>query len=615
MNILRRILFWLPGGQSLGGPYLIALSLLIALFWATTINAVAQESEIPTLPPDAETGQPIHAERCANCHGPLGQGDGELAPNLPNPPAAHGSTEYLRTAVPVEMFNTITDGRIPQGMPPFGSESSDPLSDADRWDLIAIIYSFGTPVENVEAGQLVYEENCLACHGEEGLGDGPDAAGLDTVPGDLAALDFWFNVSNQNVFDSLANGNQISEHEYELDDEALRSVVDYMRTFSYGYADVLAALRPLETASVSGQAVNVTTGEPLTGEATALLRAFTSDLDITLTMSQTLNADGFYIFELNDVPQDWFFRVSLTHDDVEFGSDFGQVTFDQPELDLPVTVYDKTSDPSRITVQQMHTFLDFSADQLTVSELYVVSNEDNSVFVGESGDPAEGTFEFSVPEGAEQLIFQRGFGSIDSFIPATEIIETESGWADTLPLRPGPGTLTLLVQYSLPYDGEAVLSHPLNYATFSVNLVLPEVGVTLDESNGWVNGGTQAMEGGSVTSYQQLALPADSELVLNLEGQPRASGSSTTNLVSDNVLELAIGFGVALLVAGIAAVVIRRWRLDSADEPLDRDELLQEIADLDDAYEAGEISEADYHLEREAILADLKAVWEADSSE
>jgi hypothetical protein len=85
--------------------------------------------------------------------------------------------------------------------------------------------------------------------------------------------------------------------------------------------------------------------------------------------------------------------------------------------------------------------------------------------------------------------------------------------------------------------------------------------------------------------------------------------------VSDNVLELAIGFGVALLVAGIAAVVIRRWRLDSADEPLDRDELLQEIADLDDAYEAGEISEADYHLEREAILADLKAVWEADSSE
>ncbi len=615
MNIFRRFLFWLPGSQSLGGPYLIVLSLLIALIWATANSAAAQESELPTQPPDTDAGLAIYADRCANCHGPFGQGDGELAPNLPNPPTAHGSAEYLQTAVPTEMFGVITSGRIPRGMPPFGPDSSDPLSDAERWDLIATLYSFGTPVEKVEAGQLVYEENCLACHGEEGLGDGPDADGLETTPGDLAELDFWFKISNQNVFDSLANGNQVREHEYELDDEALHSVVDYMRTFSYGHADVLAALRPLETASVSGQAINATTGEPLTDETTALLRAFTRDLDITLTMSQTLNAEGYYIFDLNDVPQDWFFRISLTHDDVEFGSDFGQVTFDQPGLDLPVTVYDKTSDPSRITVQQMHTFLDFSDDQLTVSELYVVSNEDNSVFVGESGDPAGGTFEFSVPDGAEQLIFQRGFGSIDSFIPATEIIETDSGWADTLPLRPGPGTLTLLVQYSLPYDGEVALAHPLNYATFSVNLVLPDVGVTLDESSGWVNGGTQAMEGGSVTSYQQLALPAGSELVLNLEGQPRAGGTSTINLVSDNALELAIGFAAALVVAGIAAVVIRRWRLDSGDEILDRDELLQEIADLDDAYEAGEIGEADYHRDREAILADLKAIWEADSGE
>jgi len=615
MNILSRFLFRLPGGQSLGGLYLIAFVLVITLLWATAHSVVAQESELPNQPPDTETGLAIYADRCANCHGPFGQGDGELAPNLPNPPTAHGSAEYLQTAVPVEMFDVITSGRIPQGMPPFGQDSSDPLSDADRWDLIATLYSFGTPVENVEAGQLVYEENCLACHGEDGRGDGPEAAGLDTAPGDLAEIGFWFNISNQNVFDSLANVNQIKEHAYELDDEALRSVVDYMRTFSYGYADVLAALRPLETASVSGQAINASTGEPLADETTALLRAFTRDLNITLTMSQTLNAEGYYLFDLEDVPQDWFFRISLTHDDVEFGSDFGQVTFDQPELDLPVTVYNKTSDPSRITIQQMHTFLDFSDDQLTVSELYVVSNEDNTVFVGESGDPAGGTFEFSVPEGADQLIFQRGFGSIDSFIPATEIIETNSGWADTLPLRPGPGSLTLLVQYSLPYDGEVAFAHPLNYATFSVNLVLPDVGVTLDESSGWVNGGTQAMEGGSVTSYQQMALPAGSELVLNLEGQPRAGGISTTNLVSDNALELVLGVAAALVVVGIAAVVIRRWQLDSGDEILDRDELLQEIADLDDAYDAGEISETDYQRDREAILADLKAIWETDPAE
>ena len=112
-----------------------------------------------------------------------------------------------------------------------------------------------------------------------------------------------------------------------------------------------------------------------------------------------------------------------------------------------------------------------------------------------------------------------------------------------------------------------------------------------------------------------MALPAGSELVLNLEGQPRAGGISTTNLVSDNALELVLGVGAALVVVGIAAVIIRRWQLDSGDEILDRDELLQEIADLDDAYDAGEISETDYQRDREAILADLKAIWETDPAE
>jgi hypothetical protein len=43
---------------------------------------------------------------------------------------------------------------------------------------------------------------------------------------------------------------------------------------------------------------------------------------------------------------------------------------------------------------------------------------------------------------------------------------------------------------------------------------------------------------------------------------------------------------------------------------MSRDELLDELADLDDAFEAGEINEADYHRERDEIKADLMAIWE-----
>ncbi len=614
MNLSRIRFSYLKDGLQQGRRNLIAAALLAALLWLVAGIVTAQSGAVPGERPDAAAGLPVHSERCANCHGVIGQGDGELAANLPNPPAAHGSTEYLRTAVPSEMFDVVTNGRVPMGMPPFGPDSSNPLSESERWNLIVALYSFGTPIESVEQGQVIYEENCLACHGEDGQGDGPEAAALSTDPGDLRDLNYWFTTSNQAVFDTLAEGSAIEAHDFDLSDEELWSVVDYMRGFSYVYTDALAQFRPLETAAVSGQVMNGTTGDAVTENASALLRAFTQDLEITLTMTDTLDAEGRFQFDLTDVPQDWFFRVALNYDDVEFGSDFGQVSFSQPELDLPITVFDKTSDPSAINIQQMHAVLVFNENQVVVSELYIVSNDSATVFVGESGNPEQGTFELAIPEAAEQVTIQRGFGSIDSFIPANEVIQTESGWADTLPLRPGPGSLMLLVQYALPYEDQLSIAHPLNYPTAGVNLVLPEMGVILDEADGWVNRGTQEMEGGIVTAYGLTDLAAGSEIKLSLEGQPRLETSSASRVVSDNATELVIGVVAALVVIGVAAVVIRRWRLDTEEEMWDRDELMQAIADLDDAYEAGEIEEDDYHHQREELKAELMAIWEEEEN-
>ena len=596
------------------GSLILALLLFAGNAIGQVSTASGQEPAVPAEPPIAAAGLSTHSERCANCHGPRGLGDGELAANLPNPPAAHASLEYLRPAVPADMFNSITNGRIPQGMPPFGSESSDPLTDSQRWNAIAAIYSLGTPIASVGDGRDVYLENCLACHGEEGRGDGPEAADLDTDPGDIGSLAYWSAISNQTVFDTLATG-QIESHETaaDLSDDDLWTVVDYMRTFSYEYTDALAEFRPLKTAAISGAIVNGTSGEPLDGEHTAVLRAFTQDLNITLNMTTTLDAGGNYTFDLVDVPQDWFYRVGVTYDDVEFGSDFGQLSFDVTELEMPVTVYESTSDPSGLNIEQLHLILTFGPDTIQVSELYQVNNNENTVFTGESGSADLGTFEISVPAGATRLDFQRGFGSIDSFIPAQEVIQTESGFADTLPLRPGPASLTILATYELPYDDQASLSHPLNYDTSRVNLVLPDIGVKLADTAGWVAGGQTAMQGGSVSTYGQSDLQAGSELSLDLEGKPRSttSSSSTVSSISDNSTELLIGAVAAVIVTGIAAVFIRRWRFEAGEER-DQDELLQALADLDDEFAAGEIDERTYQRERKDLKAELAAIWQGE---
>ena len=219
--------------------------------------------------------------------------------------------------------------------------------------------------------------------------------------------------------------------------------------------------------------------------------------------------------------------------------------------------------------------------------------------------------DFFLPDGAQDVTFQRGFGSIDSFIPANEVIETESGFADTLPMRPGPGSLTLVALYSLPYEDQGTVSHSIGYNTGAVNLVIPDVGVTLEGDN-WTSGGSQNMGAGPVSTYGQGNLPAGTDLILRLAGEPdlsSVSGATGSNVIRDNAKELLIGVVVAVGVIAIAAWIIRGWRQDPVQE-MSREELLQELADLDDDFEAGEIDEAEYHRLREEIKADLMAIWE-----
>lgn len=54
--------------------------------------------------------------------------------------------------------------------------------------LLATFLLMGTSPETPMRGQMLFMENCIACHGAEGRGDGPLAAGLTTPPADLTRI-------------------------------------------------------------------------------------------------------------------------------------------------------------------------------------------------------------------------------------------------------------------------------------------------------------------------------------------------------------------------------------------------------------------------------------------
>lgn len=601
----------------------IILALAAALLVVAPLST-AQEPVLPTAPPDGATGLDLFGERCANCHGPAGAGDGELAGSLPAPPRPFDAN-YVLTAQPSAMFNQITNGNLNVGMPPFGPASQNPVSEPNRWDLVAAVFSLSTPPEAVARGEEVYAAECAACHGDSGLGDGPEAAGADPAPTDLTDLSYWFNRSNATVIAALAPG-EIAAHAYEISDADLSAAVDYARTFSYAYTDPAELNAPIAAGVISGLVTNGSTDEILSG-TTVFLRAFTPEFVETLSMTTTTGIDGSYRFEVADVPQNLVYIAGARYGDLSFSSAADQMSRSRTELDLPVTVFEQSSDATAVNIAQLHLVLEFTEDRLQVNELYVINNNQDAVFVGESGDPSQGTFEVALPAGVENLMFERSFGSMESFVPANDFVQTELGWADPLPLRPGDGALTLLVRYDLPYEDGLTLAHPLFYDAASAAVILPDAGVEVS-GDGWIAGEPQQMgQAGSFLNYSRTGMAAGEALTVELDGRPRqvatATGGATVN--RNQTTELIIGAAALLVVAGGGAWAYRSWQQRSAGPatvvtetpaappPPAADEvgtLLQAIADLDNAYEAGQIPEADYQAQRADLKQRVAALWQ-----
>lgn len=129
---------------------------------------------------DPERGGELFVENCAVCHGVDGQG--RIGASLANFPGIEPGTA---------MEETIARGVIGSVMPAWGQEFGGPLGDQDVADLVAYILGAfaGTqpitplpeyvpppiePLPDVEGdpslGAVVYRQNCVMCHGDQGQG-------------------------------------------------------------------------------------------------------------------------------------------------------------------------------------------------------------------------------------------------------------------------------------------------------------------------------------------------------------------------------------------------------------------------------------------------------------
>lgn len=599
----------------------------------------------PIVPPDLANGARIYQQNCAQCHGDSGLGDGPQAAQLSVPVASLGLSDFARQYSPAQWYTTVTKGNMEKLMPSFGS-----LTDRQRWDVVAYAISMSTPPEEVSRGQALYRENCESCHGRDGRGNGPNAAGLSTQPTDFTDQSFMADTPSQVLFDGITSGIQPDMPAYSstLDTNQRYSLVSYLRSLSYTLPVNTAGSYPPPVANVSASATrypypapqanidpqSAVTEVPTTSIEISPTETFVGSVSVHLingsggdvpsgapvtlygfdnmqnTYSDTLTtgANGVYVFPNVVMPSGRAFLAGVTYANATYGSDIAVVDPNTPDLSLDITIYDNSTDASALTTDRAHLLFDFSSpDFVQVVEVFIISNPTTQTIVA----PAEGgaVVTFPLPKGYTNLEFQDG--SLGS-----RYLEVSQGFADTTSVNPGQGQYQVIFAYRLPYNRKLEFVQPMFLPTSAVVVLVPDNGVKVTSSM-LKDGGTRDYQNTTYRMYNGENLIAGSSLEFTLSGTPRKSAGSV--FTGSTMQNLAIGlafFGVALVLTGL--LLYRRYQRKAAltgytsvdlaapvsdgnATPEDADTLMDAIIALDDQYHAGNLPKEAY-LERRAAL-------------
>jgi mono/diheme cytochrome c family protein len=607
----------------------------------------------PAEPPDVEAGAAIFAEKCAPCHGDTGMGDGPQGAQLGVAVPALGSPDLARQAAPESWYATVTQGRIDKFMPPFSS-----LSDAERWDVVSYALSLSDPVDQVAAGQALYEANCADCHG---------ADGAKVSTSDFANQKFMASLSGQDLSQLTAAGSgaDMPGFQGKLSQDDLWSVVAYLRALSLKSAaptptntpEATATPVPATPTATAGTAGPTPTGgtsapgsptpkptvvtptpEPSTtkeglgsitgtvtngsggtvpagltatlhgiehGQTTTSTSTTPSEV-VTTTIS--VGADGKFRFDEVEMPVNRLFYVTVDYNGNSFSSASDVVAADTKTLDLPVSIYDSTTDTSDLSISQAHILMDVSPGSTTaqVLQFIIISNRGNKVVT----PPAAGqpVVKVILPQGASNVVFDDN----TTIGTSSRYVGTSDGFGDTSPVLPGEGTTQIVYGYDIPYDKSLDLSQTYTLPVESGSVLYPQ-GMKIS-GTGFTPGETRDLQGVTFSSSLWQNLSAGQALSFTLSGKPTTSTATTTSSTPQGVI-----FGIAALALALIGVgawfFIRQRRHEQALETELEDgapaiesenDVLDAIIALDDQFRAGNISEEAYRARREELKGRLR---------
>jgi hypothetical protein len=377
---------------------------------------------------------------------------------------------------------------------------------------------------------------------------------------------------------------------------------------------------------LEGQVVNGTSGgEDVGAGVIVTMRALRNDT-LVEEFETVTDAGGGFRFEGLDTDPALQYLPETTYLDVPYTLlEPAQFGGDQTLLDASITVYETTEDDAAIRLDSVHLIAESFGEVLRVTEIHLYGNSGDRTYAGSSSDVAHGlltTVQIPLPENGVGL-------ALDQSETEPRFIEVEGGVVDTAPVRPGSETSLAFFSYHLMVTGDAVpLERRFSYPVTSMNAMTAQPDLSL-RSEQLQAMGAESFQDRQYNFYVGDGLPADAPLLI--EFLPAAGGGVPSMPASGEAPEQAgttgpsrgnqellrwFGFGlVALAVLGAIIYPLATGRqADAAGDapglvrkPASR-KLVSELADLEEAHEAGNLDEEDFERRRAEIVESLKTL-------
>jgi hypothetical protein len=313
--------------------------------------------------------------------------------------------------------------------------------------------------------------------------------------------------------------------------------------------------------------------------------------------------DGAFSFPGLSLEKEKSYYVRATYKGVEYYSrtiSFG----DKKELLLDLSVYETTHKDTDISVKMHHVLMGLKEGILLIQEIMVLENIGDRVYVGsrEFEPGKKEVLRVSLPQKATALEFLKGLMSCC-------IVKTEDGLIDTMDIKPGRKEIRF--SYKVDYGSSRYELNKRLYAkTESIDFLIPDQGIKA-KSDMLEFRGSMGNPGQRFLHLSGKDLSKGSRIVLELRGLPWGKG----------FLKLAIvGLVAVIMGAGLAYPFMRKWtRREDSGEPDNikservtrvdqKEELVREIAHLDDLFESGEIDPEEYRSKRKQMMEKAREI-------